>query len=278
MRYHRLVPTPAAAGVCLATLGVTVADASAPAATPKPPAGYRVVVSPQLPSPNGSDSRGSVSCPTGTVPLGGGVIAQSPSDLANVASSFPSGRKWFGDVKNASGAATTFQVEAICAKRPKGYSVVRGPNTTNPSGSQTRAVATCPNGALPLGGGGISIDFNVFVNTHSTGPNGRTWAIKQNNAGPNTNSLNAVAVCGKMNGYRVVKGVPFTIPAAGQKGASAVCTGRSVPMSGGVRSPSTSVAVNIGGMIPSGDRWDSFVTNNTGFPQTATPIVVCAMR
>jgi hypothetical protein len=38
------------------------------------------------------------------------------------------------------------------------------------------------------------------------------------------------------------------------------------------------VAVNIGGSIPSGDRWDSFVTNNTGFDATATPVVVCATR
>jgi hypothetical protein len=278
MRYARLIPTLAAAGVCLATLGVTVADASAPAAKPKPPAGYRVVISPQLPSPNNSDTRGSVRCPTGTVPLGGGVIAQSPSIRANVASSFPSGRSWFGDVKNGSGTATTFQVEVICAKRPKGYTVVRSPNAVNRSGSQTRSVATCPAGTKPLGGGGISIDSSVFVDMHSTGPHGRTWAVKENNAGPFDSGLNAVAVCGKVNGYRVVKGLPFTIPAAGQKGASAVCRAPSVPISGGVLSPSTSVAVNIGGSIPSGDRWDSFVTNNTGFDATATPVVVCATR
>ena len=157
MRYARLIPTLAAAGVCLATLGVTVADASAPLAKPKPPAGYRVVISPQLPSPNGSDSRGIVRCPTGTVPLGGGVIAQSPSIRANVSSSFPSGRTWVGDVKNASGTATTFQVEVICAKRPTGYTVARSPNTMNPPVTQTRAVATCPAGTKPLGGGGSSI-------------------------------------------------------------------------------------------------------------------------
>jgi hypothetical protein len=38
------------------------------------------------------------------------------------------------------------------------------------------------------------------------------------------------------------------------------------------------VAVNIGGTIPSEDRWDSFVTNNTGFPQTAKTVAVCASR
>lgn len=278
MRSTRLIPALAAAGVCLATLGVTIADASAPLAKPKPPAGYRVVVSPDIPSPSGSDTRGIVRCPTGTVPLGGGATSASPSIRVNVSSSFPSGRTWVGDIKNGSGAATTFQVDVICAKRPTGYRVVWSPNAVNRSGSQTRAVATCPVGTKPLGGGASSIDNSVFVDMHSSRPLGRTWVVKENNAGPNDSGLNSVAVCGKVNGYSVVKSLPFTIPAAGQKGASAVCNAPTVPISGGVLSPSTSVAVNIGGTIPSGDRWDSFVTNNTGFPQTAKTVAVCATR
>lgn len=107
MRSTRLIPALAAAGVCLATLGVTIADASAPLAKPKPPAGYRVVVSPDIPSPSGSDTRGIVRCPTGTVPLGGGATSASPSIRVNVSSSFPSGRTWVGDIKNGSDAATT---------------------------------------------------------------------------------------------------------------------------------------------------------------------------
>jgi len=278
MRSTRVIPALAAAGVCLATLGVAIADASAPLANPKPPAGYRVVISPDIPSPNNSDSRGIVRCPTGTVPLGGGVASASPSIRVNVSSSFPSGRTWVGDIKNGSGAATTFQVDVICAKRPAGYRVVRSPNAVNRSGSQTRAVATCPVGTKPLGGGASSIDNSVFVDMHSSRPLGRTWVVKENNAGPNDSGLNSIAVCGKVNGYSVVKSLAFTIPAAGQKGASAVCKAPTVPISGGVLSPSTSVAVNIGGTIPSGDRWDSFVTNNTGFPQTAKTVAVCATR
>jgi hypothetical protein len=278
MRSTRLIPTLAAAGVCLATLGVTVAGASTPAVKPHPPAGYRVVISPELPSPDGSDSRGVVRCPTGTVPLGGGATTASPSTRVNVSSSFPSGRAWVGDVKNGSGSATTFRVEVICAKRPKGYTVVRSANTLNPSGSKTRAVATCPAGTKPLGGGGTSNDNVVFVDMHSTAPHRRTWAVKENNAGPNTAMLNAIAVCGKVNGYRVVKSLPFTIAARAGKGGEAVCTPPAVPISGGVTSSSTSVAVNVGGSIPSGERWDSFMNNNTAVPATATAIAVCATR
>lgn len=279
MKHARLVSAGAVIGAGLATLaGAAGAAASTAAVKPRPPAGYKVVISPELTAPDGADTRGTVKCPSGTVPLGGGAIVSSPSTRANVGSTFPSGRTWFGDIKNASGTATTFQVEVICAKRPKDYTVVRSANTLNPSGSQTRAVATCPAGTKPLGGGGTSNDGVVFVDMHSTGPNGRTWVVKENNAGPNTAMLNAIAVCGKVNGYRVVKSLPFTIAANTGKGGEAVCTPPAVPIGGGVTSSSTSVAVNVGGSIPSGERWDSFMNNNTGFPATATAIAVCATR
>jgi len=72
MSYARLVPTLAAAGVCLTALGAAgVADAASTAGTPRPPGRYRVVISPELAAPDGADTRGTVRCPTGTVPLGG---------------------------------------------------------------------------------------------------------------------------------------------------------------------------------------------------------------
>ena len=280
MSYARLVPTLAAAGVCLTALGAAgVADAASTAGTPRPPARYRVVISPELAAPDGADTRGTVRCPTGTVPLGGGAIVSSSSTRASVGSSFPSGRTWNGDIKNASGAATTFQVEVICAKRPKGYTVIRGAaNVRNPVGSQARAVATCPGRTMPLGGGGTSNAFSSFVNMNRTGPKGRSWIVKENNASGVGAELTAVAVCGKMKGYRVIQGRAFAVPANGQKGGSAVCTGHTVPIGGGALTTSKSLGVNVGGTIPSGDRWDSFMNDNSGVAVVATAIVVCARR
>ena len=36
--------------------------------------------------------------------------------------------------------------------------------------------------------------------------------------------------------------------------------------------------MNVGGTIPSGDRWDSFMNDNSGVAVVATAIVVCATR
>jgi len=278
MRSARLIPTLAAAGVCLATLGVTVADASAPLAKPKPPAGYRVVISPQLPSPNGSESRGIVSCPTGTVPLGGGAIAQSPSIRANVSSSFPSGRTWVGDVKNGSGTATTFQVEVICAKRPKGYRQVESRIVSNPAGTQSKAVATCPSGTMPLGGGGFTSSEGTDANMNGTAPKGRTWVVRENNEGTTDATIGAVAVCGKLHGYRVVKGKPFSVIHGLEAGSFASCPAPTVPISGGVFSGSKSVFVNFAGSFPTGHEWDAFVNNSTEGDISSSAVVVCASQ
>jgi hypothetical protein len=279
MKHARLVSAGAVIGACLVTLaGAAGAAASTAAVKPRPPAGYKVVISTELTAPDGADTRGTVKCPAGTVPFGGGAIVSSPSTRANVGSTFPSGGTWFGDIKNASGAATTFQVEVICGKRPKGYTVVRGANVVNPVGSQSRAVATCPAGTRPLGGGGTSNAFSSFVDMNRTGPKGRSWVVKENNASATEAELTAVVVCGKVNGYRVVTGPAFSAPAGGQKGGSAVCPAPTVPIGGGVFTTSKSVGVNVEGTIPSGDRWDSFMNNNTGFPATATAVAVCATR
>jgi len=276
---RRTAAALAVAGACLAALGAaSVADASAAPTPPRPPAGYTVVISPSLPAPDGADSRGTVRCPSGTVPLGGGAIVSSPSTRASVGSTFLSGGAWFGDIKNASGAATTFQVAVVCAKRPQGYTVVRGANVMNPVGTQARAVATCPVGTMPIGGGGTSNAFSSFVNMNRTLPKGRSWIVKENNASATPAELTAVAVCGKLKGYRVVTGPAFTVAANGQKGGSAVCPAPTVPVGGGVFTSSKSVGVNVEGSIPSGDRWDSFMNNNSGVAVTASAVAVCATR
>ena len=120
--------------------------------------------------------------------------------------------------------------------------------------------------------------MSQFVDTNSTGPRGSSWVVTENNATAFDSGLTAFAVCGKANGYKVVKGSPFSNPANAQSGASAVCKAPTVPIGGGVFSASKSVAVNIEGTISSGDRWDSFINNATAFAATATPVAVCASR
>ena len=95
-------------------LAAAAALALAAPAAARPPKGYQIVSSGSLGSPANQQVHGSVGCPSGKTLLGGGVFVTSSSVLVNVNSDYPSGNGWAADVNNASGAATTFSVYAIC--------------------------------------------------------------------------------------------------------------------------------------------------------------------
>ena len=58
--------------------------------------------------------------------LGGGSLSASGSVAVNINSSFPSGNGWRTDQNTNTSAATTFNVYAICGKKPKGYVLFTG--------------------------------------------------------------------------------------------------------------------------------------------------------
>ena len=280
MQHARLLPALAVTGACLATLaGAAAAYASghAPAARSKP-AGY-TIVSKQFAATAGVESDGSVVCPKATVPIGGSVFVQSSPELrVNVSASFPFGGFWAGSVKNSSDTASTFAVVAVCAHRPAGYRIVDSATVANPAFTQSRAAATCPAGTLPLGGGGATSSSSTDNNMNGTAPNGRSWTVTQNNAGTADATITAVAVCGKVHGYKVVRGKPFPVSSGGEAGGFAACPVPTVPISGGVISGSKNVFVDFVGSFPTGNEWDSFINNSTEGPITSTAVVVCASR
>ena len=149
---------------------------------------------------------------------------------------------------------------------------------TNPAGLQTRAAATCPTGTVPLGGGGFTSSSDTADNMNATAPNGRSWVIRENNASATDATIGAIAVCGKMHGYRVVKGKPFPVVHGLEAGSFAACPAPTVPIGGGVFSGSKDVNVNFAGSFPSAHEWDAFVNNSTEFDIVSTAAAVCASR
>jgi hypothetical protein len=138
--------------------------------------------------------------------------------------------------------------------------------------------ATCPAGTMPLGGGGFTSSSSTDNNMNGTAPNGRSWVVRQNNAGTTDATIGAIAVCGKVHGYRVVKGKPFLVDLGLEGGSFASCPTPTVSIGGGVFSGSKSVFVNFLGSFPTGHEWDSFINNSTEGPITSTAVVVCASR
>src|SRR4051812_42950505 len=105
------------AGALLATLGAVPAPASSTAVH-----GLRLVTSGPIVAPAGFQQRGSVSCPRGFVPLGGGPVVDSPA--ASLNGSFPTAHGWTVDVNTPTGVETTFDIHLVCARTPKHYAQV----------------------------------------------------------------------------------------------------------------------------------------------------------
>jgi hypothetical protein len=263
--------------VAALTVPAVLAATPAAAAARKPPPGYRIVHTAVLTLPANSRFSGEVNCPTGTVPWGGGAVTESPDPAVDVADSFPDGRTWVVEVNNATASDTAFQVAAVCAKRPAGYTVVQGTGQLLPAMLEAGATATCPTGTRPLGGGGFTTSGNRPVAINSSGPDGQSWAVEENNGTAVDWGITAFAVCGKPNGYRVVKGAQFTTAAGSRIGSEAICPAPSVVVGGGVFTASSDLQVNVAGTLPgSRTAWDAFIANASPFPATATPEAVCA--
>jgi hypothetical protein len=269
---------PIALGAGLANLVAAALPATASAAR-TPPAGYLIRQTQTQTLPALSHTQGQINCPAGTVPWGGGTVTSEPGPLVNLSGSFPDGHTWIVRLNNATPNDASFQVSVVCAKRPAGYTVVQGTTEVLPPLLQAGAVATCPTGTKPLGGGGLTSSGSTSVNLNSSGPQGQSWAIEEGNGTLTDWTLTAVAVCGKANGYRVVKGPTFSSLATSIGGSNANCPAPTVVVGGGVFAASSDTAVNVAATFP-GNRaeWDAAVSNNTTAATTAVTEAVCAHR
>src|SRR4051812_25524306 len=178
------VGTLAFAGAGVASTTAPSVPAAQPAAvgTASIPPGYTRVSTGNLSAPAGTQARGSIGCPAGTVVFGGSVFTLSTSLRVNVNSTFPQRNGWTAFVNNGSDAAVLYEITAICGTKPAHYKVVRAASVASRSGTQTAAHATCPTGAKPLSGGVLSSSSSPFVDVSSTYPQGQTWRVVETNA------------------------------------------------------------------------------------------------
>jgi hypothetical protein len=166
-----------------------------------PPAGYTQVVSGAIGNPAGAQTPGDEPCPSGTVVLGGGALPTSSSTSVNLNSSYPTSTGWHVAMNNASAAAETFNVYAVCSSAPDSYGITVGP-TTNETGSsvgaQSRAAASCPSGKVPTGGGVLSSSTSILENISATDPRNEgpaeSW-VDWENSGGSPATITAYVVC-----------------------------------------------------------------------------------
>jgi hypothetical protein len=247
----------------------------APSASARPPRGYQVVVSPQVASPAFREVRGTVTCPAGTVPLGGGGFVQSGSTKAAIASTFPTADGWITDVDNESDADTAFDVRVTCARKPPNYLVVQSAPTVVQPGTTGAAFAVCPKGSRALGGGGFWDTSGTELTLANSFPGPFSWDVSGANTTLLASRLTAFAVCGKLRGYQLVFGFTSLLD-VGQSAVTNTCFAPRVPISGGAFVDSTSTLVSLNSTVAAGAGWTSWINNASGAGVNVEPMVVCA--
>jgi hypothetical protein len=238
-------------------------------------AGYAVVSSPTLQDPAGTHARGTVACPSGTVPLGGGVGVHPVGVGAHVNGSFPSRHGWVADVSSSRANGVVFDVQVVCARRPDGYAVTTR-TVDEPGETQTAADAACPAGTRPLGGGARTSADHPAVHLASSAPNGGGWQAAQDDGSSVDARLTAYAVCGRVAGYVVASGPSATLPGLKTTRIAATCPPHTVPLGGGATSTATTLDVALDETFPDTGAWDAVLANAGTASAAATPFAVCA--
>jgi len=251
------------------------------------PAGFTFVNSGTLPNTSGALSSGQATCPGGTVAWGGGVVGESTSIYQTVHASYPlvsSGvaTAWVGYVNNASPDDSSFVVYAVCAAKPKKYSV-QSASATNRADAQDDLVVTCPvvnsntgKRSKALGGGGVGASVSLFQAINSSYPgNDTSWTVDMNNRNPGASVFAAYVICGKPAVYKRKTGTFVVNPPGDQTQAVATCPGGTVPSGGGVASTSSETNVSLNSTYPTGSGWGSFENNGSGTSYAISTRAVC---
>jgi hypothetical protein len=250
-------------------------------AAAKTPPLYTVAQSSPITAHNGVQTAGTVSCPAGTVVLGGGALVAAPSPTTTLASSYPmsNGSGWNAAVNNTSGVDQTFTVQAVCAQKPRHYAVLESDTLTVHAGSATADALPCPALERPFGGGAQTVSSSTRFGLQDTFPQREfnAWQADVNNNTSTDQSFRVFAICAKPpRTYNVAMGTIFPVPPGAQRQATATCaTGR--PLGGGALTTTSSPAVALESSAVTQDGW-SVSEDNTGlFPGViVVSFVVCA--
>jgi hypothetical protein len=265
---HRLLSL-VAGGALLAAAGAQ--------ATPRSSRGLTIVTSHIVTLPAGSQRRGTVDCPRGKVPFGGGGFIDDSGTARSLNGSFPTPTGWTVDADNASATDTSFFVSLVCGFKPKRYTLSTGLFTALPAGATVSAFASCPSGSLPLGGGSDTSSGSPLASLTGSFPLGPAWQVNEVNGSSADAAVRSLATCGFLRSYATSSNGPILLAPHDEALVEAGCPGGRVAIGGGVTSQGMGVTVNSTGpdaMIRS--FWANEVNNTSSVNATATAWAVCA--
>jgi hypothetical protein len=138
-------------------------------------------------APSAFDTGGSVACPAGTVGWGGGASLVGGSggpDQAINTSEPTENAGWEARVNNTGTSTAQFEVDAICAKQPKGYTIVFR-DADNPADSTSA-----------LDGGAQTVGHSPLVQVDGSIDQGAFgWVIAMNNNASSAQEIKGYVIC-----------------------------------------------------------------------------------
>jgi hypothetical protein len=265
----------------LAVLLAVAVPASSFAVAPRAtaPAGYQIVRAHFSAPPGLFDSGGQATCPTGTVVWGGGAGNDFQNGTLNT-SAFVGTSGWHARVNNNAGDTEGFEVDAICAKKPKLYKFVSH-QIDDPAGAQVSGSATCPAGTVLLSGSVLSDGDTTNVYLTSAWPNSTLkFTAVQENQSTSDEPFTVFALCAaKPAGYQIVRVTQTASAGGGIVVPEPNCSpGRSV-IGGGIQvAPRGPAAVMSGSFVGAGSTtaWIGIVQNTGTASTNVTASTICA--
>jgi hypothetical protein len=178
----------------VSTSGVAVAICAASASLTN----YSLQYGDAVTIPAGGEAQALVTCPSGTVSLGGGAQNQGTGTDDAMDASAPYGTNGWRAYLSSSGSDTTEgYAGVVCATEPSGWAQVSSSYKSNPAGKATEVTVKCPAGTDVLGGGPFnsSADPTVTIGLTTSETSLHGWHSIEDNASSSKESVDEWGVC-----------------------------------------------------------------------------------
>jgi hypothetical protein len=138
------------------------------------------------------------------------------------------------------------------------------------------ALAFCPSGTAPLGGGGSASSNSTAVSLNSSAPLKKGWRAYVNNTSTGDNFIAAYVICGtKPTSYVQVTGTPSTVDGGSQGVASVACPSGTVVYGGGGLASSGSSLIELNSSAPLSTGWIAYENNNDTTSNLFEAFAIC---
>lgn len=252
--------------------------------------GRLTYVTRDAPAPAGVQAAKRARCPAGTRVTGGGAYTSGETVADEIATSAPfDGRDrnrlpedgWLAEVNTEPGSGHTMTVMAICAPFAK-LRYVRETAIVRPQRGRT-AVAPCPAGTLPLGGGALTTGSSTAISLRQTFPWEKPgsvqgwdgWIATANNLTGRRRSVTTYGICKRITGeasYNTIGSFDGVSPLLRSGQVTAECSA-GLHASGGGASISSGLRGDLAGTLAEDgddddsapdDLWHGWFNNETG--------------